>query len=114
MNTSFHDRLKGLRKEKKMTQSELGTLLGYGYTTIANYESGRNQPRIADLKKIADIFDVSLDYLLCVSDMRKMNVPKKNMGDLENFLFYYMQLNLGSLQELLSYMKWLSMYTGQP
>ena len=66
----FKDRLKMLRKEKKLTQVKLGEMLNYGYTAIANYESGRNQPAIADLKKIASIFDVSLDYLLGVNDLR--------------------------------------------
>ena len=48
----FKDRLKMLRKEKKLTQVKLGEMLNYGYTAIANYESGRNQPAIADLKKL--------------------------------------------------------------
>ena len=47
----FKDRLKMLRKEKKLTQVKLGEMLNYGYTAIANYESGRNQPSIPDLKK---------------------------------------------------------------
>ena len=46
----FKDRLKMLRKEKKLTQVKLGEMLNYGYTAIANYESGRNQPSIPDLK----------------------------------------------------------------
>ncbi len=48
----FKDRLKALRKEKKLTQVKLGEMLNYGYTAIANYESGRNQPSISDLKKL--------------------------------------------------------------
>ena len=43
----FKDRLKALRKEKKLTQVKLGEMLNYGYTAIANYESGRNQPSIS-------------------------------------------------------------------
>ena len=35
----FKDRLKALRKEKKLTQVKLGEMLNYGYTAIANYES---------------------------------------------------------------------------
>lgn len=66
----FKDRLKALRKEKKLTQVKLGEMLNYGYTAIANYESGRNQPSISDLKKIASIFNVSMDYLLGVNDIR--------------------------------------------
>ena len=51
----FKDRLKALRKEKKLTQVKLGEMLNYGYTAIANYESGRNQPSISDLKKMGSL-----------------------------------------------------------
>jgi len=66
----FKDRLKHLRKEKNLTQIELASLLHYGYTAIANYENGRNQPRISDLVRLANIFGVSLDYLVGVSDVK--------------------------------------------
>ena len=46
----------------------MANILGYGYTAISNYESGRNEPSINDLKKIADFFNVSLDYLLCTTN----------------------------------------------
>ncbi len=67
----FKDRLKELRKQHNMTQKKLAELLGYGYTAIANYESGRNQPSIKDLKRIVAIFNVSMDYLLGLSDVAK-------------------------------------------
>lgn len=38
--------------------------MGYGYTAVANYESGRNEPSIDDLIKIADFFQVSMDVLV--------------------------------------------------
>ena len=69
----FRERLKFLRENyyvngKKLTQTQLDNILGYGYTAISNYESGRNEPSISDLKKIADFFNVSLDYLLCTTN----------------------------------------------
>ncbi|MCJ7856149.1 helix-turn-helix domain-containing protein [Lachnospiraceae bacterium NSJ-143] len=69
----FRERLKLLRENyyvngKKLTQTQLANILGYGYTAISNYESGRNEPSINDLKKIADFFNVSLDYLLCTTN----------------------------------------------
>ena len=57
-------RLKELRKEKKITQVKLASKLHYGYTAIANYESGRNQPNIRDLTKLANTLNVSIDYLV--------------------------------------------------
>ena len=59
----FKDRLKMLRKERRLTQVKLGEMLNYGYTAIANYESGRNQPSIPDLKKIAAIFNMKPDEI---------------------------------------------------
>ena len=59
----FKDRLKMLRKEKKLTQVKLGEMLNYGYTAIANYESGRNQPSIPDLKKIA-VYSTLVMYIV--------------------------------------------------
>lgn len=103
----FKDRLKMLRKEKKLTQVKLGEMLNYGYTAIANYESGRNQPSIPDLKKIASIFDVSLDYLLGVNDIRHPYMVDDDSIEFNRFQTYYAQLSKNSREELLMYMQWL-------
>lgn len=71
MELQFAKRLKILRKELDMTQVELAKKLGYGYTAIANYEAGRNEPSLRDLVSICKIFDISADYLLGISDIRK-------------------------------------------
>ena len=103
----FKDRLKALRKEKGLTQSRLGELLNYGYTAIANYESGRNQPSISDLKKIAAVFDVSMDYLLCVNDIRRPYMAEDESSELHEFLQHFFLLNENSREELLDYMRYL-------
>lgn len=59
----FPEKLKSLRREKNISQKNLAAKLGFNYTTISNYESGRNEPNISTLIRIADIFDVSLDEL---------------------------------------------------
>lgn len=64
----FSNRLRMLRKSRKVSQTHLAKALGYGYTAIANYESGRNEPSLGDLRRIADFFDVSVDYLLGRTD----------------------------------------------
>lgn len=66
----FPKRLRALRKEKKLTQTKLASELHYGYTAIANYESGRNEPNIRDLTKLANILNVSIDYLVGNSDIK--------------------------------------------
>ena len=63
------ERIKKLRKEKGMTQQELGELLGVQKSAIAKYENGR----VPNLKKetitkLADIFQVSPNYLLGIEE----------------------------------------------
>ena len=103
----FKDRLKALRKENRMTQAKLSELLNYGYTAIANYESGRNQPSITDLKKIASIFNVSVDYLLCVTELRQPFTVDDETAEFNEFRSYYVQLSKDSKNELLEYMRYL-------
>ncbi len=62
--SDFAKNLRALRKEKGISQAKLGQILHYGYTAIANYENGRNEPSFDDLIRLADFFDVSLDELL--------------------------------------------------
>lgn len=60
----FAERLKVLRLEKGINQTQLGKQLGYGYTAIANYENGRNEPSFDTLIKLSNYFGVTVDYLL--------------------------------------------------
>ena len=54
-------RLKELRGRK--TQVEIAEMLGIPQTSYSNYENGKTEPNITMLIKIADCFNVSLDYL---------------------------------------------------
>lgn len=66
----FHERLKSLRLERKMTQQELGNALGIPRGTMAGYESIR-EPDVATLRRMADYFGVSVDYLVGSTDIRQ-------------------------------------------
>jgi len=57
-------RIKELRLEKKMSQAQLGQVIGVNDRTISNYESGKREPDIQTIKKLCDFFEVSSDYLL--------------------------------------------------
>ena len=103
----FNHRLRSLRKEKGLTQTEVGKHLGYGYTTISNYESGRNEPSIEDLKKMAAFFQVSLDYLLGVTDQRQATTPNLNDPVLNRVCTLYSKLDEKSRKELTMLLQWL-------
>lgn len=67
----FGDRLKELREEYQMTQEQLGKLLSVSKQAIYSYEKDENEPTFDALIKIGDIFNVSLDYLLCRTKQRE-------------------------------------------
>lgn len=56
--------LKQLRESQKSSQAKLAEKLGLPLTTYHNYEIGRNEPNIETLCKLADYYNVSLDYLV--------------------------------------------------
>ena len=56
--------LQELRKDKGMTQAELAAKLELSPLTVSSYECGRSAPDDETKVKIAEIFDVSVDYLL--------------------------------------------------
>lgn len=58
------DILKELRKDKGLTQEDIGKLLGLTGAGYANYETGRRIMRADLLEKIATILGVSVDYIL--------------------------------------------------
>ncbi len=58
------DRLYELRTEEQYTQAEMAIMIGVARTTYASYETGQNEPDIKTLIAIANIFKVSLDYLV--------------------------------------------------
>lgn len=60
----FCKTLKKLRKSHNMTQDELAELLNLSRSAISLYETGRREPDYTVLTKMADIFDVSVDFLL--------------------------------------------------
>ena len=64
-------RLKELRESRHMSQQELGDLVGLSKSSIGYYEQGKHQPDLNTLETLARFFDVTVDYLLGLSPMRK-------------------------------------------
>lgn len=58
------ENLKALREAKKITQSQLGEYLGAKKSAISLWESGKRQPDQETLVRIANFFNVTVDYLL--------------------------------------------------
>lgn len=55
-----------------MLQEELAQELGISRSAVSHLENGRHEPGLDMLEKLADLFDVSIDYLVGRSNMRKL------------------------------------------
>ncbi len=64
----FQERLTELRKLNHMTQRQVAQTLNISQPSYIRYENGSAEPNLENLVRLADLFDVSVDYLLGRSD----------------------------------------------
>ena len=69
----FPTRLKELRIQNVKSQKDLAHILNVSQNAIYNWENGKREPSLDMLKKIADYFEVSFDYLMGFEDHRVFN-----------------------------------------
>lgn len=65
------NRIKELRKEKKLTQKELAEKTGIPYRTLQRWENGETDIKSDKAQELADYFNVSVSYLLGYSDIKE-------------------------------------------
>lgn len=84
----FQIRLKELRKEAKITQQELAESLTISKQTVSNYESGSREPSIDILSSISSHFNVSVDYLIGVSEIKNhgLTLANNKLNGLNEFM----------------------------
>lgn len=76
----FSERLKDLRKQARLTQVDVAEKLGISQPAYASWERGAKKPTQDNLVKIAQILNVSVDYLVGNSDEENTN---KELDDIE-------------------------------
>ncbi len=60
----FAQNMRALRRSRRMTQAQLGELLGLSASAVGMYEQGRREPELSVIKKLCQIFSVDADALL--------------------------------------------------
>ncbi len=96
------DRIRKLRESRNMTQTELSEILGMKtYTTVSKWEKNENFPKGKDLKKLAEIFNVTSDYLLGLSDTKLGKITTQN--EHPEILTIYNQLEEPKQEKVLDY-----------
>ena len=73
MREILAERVKQCRKEKGFTQREVVIYCDITEKTYQNYELMTREPKVEILLKIADVFEVSLDYLLGRTEKKQVN-----------------------------------------
>ena len=69
----MQNRLKALRKSKGYTQVALQMQTGIEQALLSKYESGDRIPPTETLLRLAEFYDVSIDYILCRTDKPEIN-----------------------------------------
>ncbi|WP_035430920.1 helix-turn-helix domain-containing protein [Bacillus sp. UNC322MFChir4.1] len=67
------DRMRFLRKERNLTQTEFGQAIGVNAASVSKFETGAKSPSRETLEKAADFLNVTVDYLLGRSETRELN-----------------------------------------
>ncbi len=81
----YYQRLKNLRIDNDLTQKQMGDIIGVSQRTISHYESGKREPGITEIKRYARYFNVSTDYIICITDNPKTNWENKTQKiDIKN------------------------------
>ncbi|WP_332633929.1 helix-turn-helix domain-containing protein [Halalkalibacter flavus] len=88
----FKTRLKRLRKQNNLTQQEVGDKIQVSKVAVSGYENGIRTPEISTLKKIADLFETTIDYLVGYSD-----IPEKSSDYINPTTTHYLS-DIGILE----------------
>ena len=76
------DRIKLYRENKNMTQNDLADILEVSAGTVSKYESGNLEPSIESIKRLAEVFEISIDELLNDKE-DKFDISKINVLDIK-------------------------------
>ena len=97
-------RLRELREKKQVSQDDVSKFLGVERTTYTSYESGRSRP-VRVLNKLAEYYNVSIDYLLGLADLplpKEVNI--NTLSDMEKqLIFDFRSLNNKGKEKIIQY-----------
>ena len=77
MQVQYIKRMRDLREDHDMTQQQVANYLGISQTMYARYERGANELPIRHLLALADLYEVTTDYILCRIDVLEIKKEKE-------------------------------------
>lgn len=78
---TFGERLRQLREERGLLQREVADKLNLSRVAITQYEQGRREPELSTIARLANLFGVSVDYLLGRTDKRNSTAPSSGLAE---------------------------------
>ena len=73
---TFGEKIAGIRKSAGLSQEQFGEMFGVSRQSVSKWESDQTLPELATMIKIADLFDVSVDYLLGRENLKTQDAEK--------------------------------------
>lgn len=64
LHREYTERIKDLMNEERISQAELARSVGISQSAVCNWLNGKKEPSIDSLWRLADFFDVSVDYII--------------------------------------------------
>ena len=110
---TFGERLKHLMEEKEVTQKEVSENLNIANSTFNGYANDYREPDFSTLAALAKYFEVSVDYLLGITDKSISCANISDPDQLNTLIHYYSSMNETTRQLLLDEAKLLSKYNSQ-
>jgi len=99
------NRLKELRESKGLNQQGLAIKLNMSQPSISYYETGERKPDLDTLIMISDYFNVSIDYLVGRSDIKKSRLQDERIASDINFYNDYLKLTPSQKEHVSIYMQ---------
>lgn len=100
---SFGKRLKELRKEADLTQTDLSIQTGISKSSISMYENNNRTPELETFESLADFFNVDMDYLKCKSGIKRkadiQNIALGAPGEAKGYQGYYLDEETAKLAQ---------------
>lgn len=85
----FGRRLENLREKNGYTKKEISYKLGFTANVYGSYERGDRRPSLETIIKLAELYDVSLDYLIRGKEYQNETTSSKNTSELELLIRYF-------------------------
>lgn len=99
------NRIKELRKSKRMTQIRLSIELSVSQETISAYENGKHYPSVENLLKMSEIFNVSCDYILGLSNTKNILSAENYSDDKATLISKYRTVNPSDRDMIFAYIQ---------